>query len=179
MDAFQAVVAQIFSELGYWTEIDFKVELTKEEKRAIGRPSAPRWELDVIAYKPRLNELIVIECKSYLDSHGVAAADLVPDGKYAERYKLFTDSRIWPVVRSRLIEQLYSQDRVAMDPIVRLCLAAGKVYGSEEDVKRRLAALEADFYGPSWLKARLEEFASRGYANEIAVVVAKILTRTK
>jgi hypothetical protein len=177
MDAFQSVVAQIFSELGYWTEIDFKVELTKDEKRAIDRPSSPRWEIDVIAYKPRSNQLLAIECKSYLDSHGVAVADLFADGRYASRYKLLTEDKIWPVVRGRLVRQLYDQERIAADPSVRLCLAAGKVYDLENEVKDRLSAIDVDFYGPSWLKGRLEEFASRGYANEIAVVVAKILRR--
>ena len=31
-----------------------KVELTKEEKRLIGRHSSPRWELDIVGYSARV-----------------------------------------------------------------------------------------------------------------------------
>ena len=36
MDAFEQVVASILQRKGYWTQTSVKVELTKEEKRAIG-----------------------------------------------------------------------------------------------------------------------------------------------
>ena len=74
MDAFEQVVASILQRKGYWTQTSVKVELTKEEKRAIGRPSSPRWELDVVGYRGSSNELLVVECKSYLDSYGVRAS---------------------------------------------------------------------------------------------------------
>ena len=48
MDAFENVIASILQRRGYWTMTSVKVELTKAEKRAIGRPSAPRWELDIV-----------------------------------------------------------------------------------------------------------------------------------
>ncbi|MFN0156735.1 MAG: hypothetical protein ACKVRP_01530 [Bacteroidota bacterium] len=68
MDAFESVVAAILQRQGYWTLTSVKVELTKEEKREIGRHSSPRWELDVVAYRGSDNELRVVECKSFLDS---------------------------------------------------------------------------------------------------------------
>src|SRR4051794_22034801 len=33
-------------------------------RREIGRPSSPRWELDIVAYSGRDNLLLVLECKS-------------------------------------------------------------------------------------------------------------------
>ena len=71
MDAFESVIAGILQRQGFWTLTNFKVELTKAEKRKIGRPSSPRWELDVVAYSGRDNELRIVECKSFLDSPGV------------------------------------------------------------------------------------------------------------
>ena len=71
MDAFESVIAGILQRQGFWTLTSFKVELTKAEKRTIGRPSSPRWELDVVAYRGRDNELRIVECKSFLDSIGV------------------------------------------------------------------------------------------------------------
>ena len=107
MDSFEAVVATILEREGYWVRPGFKVELTKAEKRAIGKPSSPRWELDMVAYKGGTNELLVVECKSFLDSPGVRAVAF--DGssdKEAERYKLFTQKRLRTVVLRRLQKQL-------------------------------------------------------------------------
>ncbi|HOS46726.1 MAG TPA: hypothetical protein PLQ69_09640, partial [Paludibacter sp.] len=90
MDSFESIVRTIFENKGYWVKTSFKVNLTKEEKRIIGRPSSPRWELDIVAFKGGDKEILVIECKSYLDSFGVKA-DGLRDGKDKERYKLFND----------------------------------------------------------------------------------------
>jgi len=65
MDAFESLVAMLLRHDGYWTIPSFKVNLTKEEKRAIGRHSSPRWELDLIAYKGSTNEILAVECKSF------------------------------------------------------------------------------------------------------------------
>ena len=60
---------------GLWVRTSVKVEITKEEKRLIGRPSSPRWEIDIVAYSGRDNLLYAVECKSYLDSRVHACAD--------------------------------------------------------------------------------------------------------
>jgi hypothetical protein len=48
MDAFEQVVAEILWTNGHWTQTSYKVSLTKEEKRRIGRASSPRWDIDVL-----------------------------------------------------------------------------------------------------------------------------------
>jgi hypothetical protein len=40
VDAFEQLVSEILWMEGYWVQSSVKVELTKEEKREIGRPSA-------------------------------------------------------------------------------------------------------------------------------------------
>ena len=87
MDAFEQLAAEIFRGRGYWVRSGFKVELTRDDKQRIGSPSCPRWELDLIAFRPVARELLVHECKSYLDSGGVHAAH-------------FTPERAWPVATS-------------------------------------------------------------------------------
>ena len=72
MDAFEQLVSEILWIEGHWVRTSVKVELTKEEKKIICRPSSPRWELDIVAYCGRDNVLRVVECKSYIDSRGVA-----------------------------------------------------------------------------------------------------------
>ena len=71
MDAFEQLVSEILWMEGYWVHTSVKVELTPDEKGQIARPSSPRWELDIVAYRGRENLLKVVECKSLLDSPGV------------------------------------------------------------------------------------------------------------
>jgi hypothetical protein len=46
MDAFEQVVSEIFWRRGFRVRSSVKVELTPQDKKEIGRPSSPRWELD-------------------------------------------------------------------------------------------------------------------------------------
>ena len=131
MDSFESIVRTIFENKGYWVKTSFKVNLTKEEKRIIGRPSSPRWELDIVAFKGGDKEILVIECKSYLDSFGVKA-DGLRDGKDKERYKLFNDKILRDTVFRRLLNQLVESGACPEKSTVKLCLAAGKV-ASEAD----------------------------------------------
>ena len=64
MDAFEELISLLLRGLGFWTIPNYKVELTKEDKLQIGRPSNPRWELDIVGYKGCTNEIYAVECKS-------------------------------------------------------------------------------------------------------------------
>jgi hypothetical protein len=154
------------------------VELTKDEKREIGRHSAPRWELDVVGYRGASNELLVVECKSFLDSPGVKAATFdgldVVDQK---RYKLFFEPTLRRVVLRRLSRQFVKSGYCAARPRVRLALAAGKINGDEESLRRRLAMNRWALWGPSVLRKELQALRDSGYENSVATVVAKILLR--
>jgi hypothetical protein len=91
---------------GLWVRTSVKLKITKEEKRLIGRPSSPRWEIDVVAYSGRDNVLYAVECKSYLDSRGVRLCGFDgTDPRTAERYKLFCDNPLREAVFSRLKSQ--------------------------------------------------------------------------
>ena len=136
--------------------------------------------MDIIAYKANSNELLVIECKSYLDSPGVRARGL--DGSNAiegNRYKLFNDTVLRRTVFSRLVRQLVSSGLCAPSPVVKLCLVAGKVATEADRVKIKTLFDRKDwgFYDDSWLKERLLAVSNSGYENEVASVVAKLLLR--
>src|SRR5262245_50181400 len=105
MQSFESLIAMLLTHEGYWTATSVKVNLTKEDKQRIGRASCPRWEIDVLGYRAKSNELLVVECKSLLDSTGV----LFQSGKFVSknnRYKLFSEPRTREVVCARLTEQL-------------------------------------------------------------------------
>jgi hypothetical protein len=178
MDSFESVVAAIPQRRGYWTQTSVKVELTKAEKRAIGRHSAPRWELDVVAYRGATNELLVVECKSFLDSYGVRCATF--DGRYLKdrkAYKLFFDATLRRVVLARLRKQFVEAGFCKRKPRVTLGLASGKVYGEEAWLERHFAKKKWFFLGPKTIQTELAALCNCGYENSVATVVAKILLR--
>lgn len=178
MDSFEAIVKTIFESKGYWVKTNFKVDLTKEEKRAIGRPSAPRWELDIVAYKGGENKILVIECKSYLDSPGVKAEGL-KNGKYKERYKLFNEDVLRNVVFSRLVKQLSESGSCRPNTEVKLCLAAGKVASDKdrEEISDYFESQGWGFYSDEWIKSEMIKLSESRYENDVAIVTTKLLMR--
>jgi hypothetical protein len=178
MDAFETVIASILQRQGYWTLTSFKVDLTKAEKREIGRHSAPRWELDVVAYRGRDHELRIVECKSFLDSLGVQCAAF--DGSNpaaAKRYKLFCDATLRRVVLRRLEEQVVSSGFCGPGPTVRLCLAAGKIKGDAAWLRSHFEEQGWLLMGPDQIREELEALRESGYENSVAAVVTKLLLR--
>ena len=176
MDAFEELATEMLRAEGYWVQRGLKIELTTAEKRALDNPSMPRPELDLVAYKPGTGELLAIECKSYLDSSGVSVRDLIPGGRYAHRYKMFTDERLRTLVLAKLVDQLAAADMVVGRPVPRL----GLIYGhAAPNGKAQLQQWFDDrgwlLRGPVWLNDRLHEMAGRSYDNQVASVVAKLL----
>jgi hypothetical protein len=178
MDAFESVIAAILQRQGYWTLTSFKVEMTKAEKRAIGRHSSPRWELDVVAYSGRDHELRVVECKSFLDSPGVECSAFDGSNPAAStKYKLFCDSTLRRVVLRRLVKQLVEAGFCPKNPTVKLCLAAGRIRGDEEALAELFQRRGWILMAPEFIKADLRKLRDSGYENSVAAVVAKLLLR--
>jgi hypothetical protein len=158
-----------------------KVDLTKQEKIKIGRPSSPRWELDIVGYGGRDNILQVVECKSYIDSYGVKASGFSPGkGTEHDRFKLFNDVGLRQVVFNRLRLQLAKCGACRPDAEVKLALACGKVYERDRVwLQKHFAAQGWDLWDESWLREKLNVMAGRGYENQVSAVVAKLLLRGK
>jgi hypothetical protein len=179
MNAFESVVAMVLRREGYWTQTSFKVELSKEQKRAIGRPSSPRWEIDLVAYRGRTNEVLAVECKSYLDSSGVGfdGVTLSPAG----RYKLFTDEPLRETVLAQVRDQLFHSGACAASPKVTLCLAAGKLKypKREHELKSYFDEKRWRFIGPAEIRGYLSKCVDASYEDDVAFVVAKILARAE
>jgi hypothetical protein len=182
VDAFEQLVTEILWMEGYWVRTSVKVELTKEEKKTIGRPSSPRWELDIVAYCGSDNALRVVECKSYLDSRGVALrAFNGNDERFAERFKLFGDRQLRNVVFRRLRRQFVASGLCRAYPKVKLCLACGRIASSADraGLRKHFAKKGWELWDESWLRKRLRDMSQRGYENQVSAVVAKLLLRGK
>lgn len=177
MNAFERVVATVLEHQGYWVRPSYNVSLTREDKHAIGRPSSPRWEIDLIAYKGGPNELLLVECKSYLDSGGVSMAPF--DGRnprFAQRFKLFTDNELRRTVERRLVHQLRLAKACASRPRVSWCLAAGKFTSDvEREGEETLRIARLALWDPEWIAKRLGGIADAGYENDVTSIVAKRL----
>jgi hypothetical protein len=179
MDAFEQVISGIFFRDGYWVTQGFKVELTAEEKAKIGRPTSPRWEIDLVVFKGATAELMAVECKSYLDSTGVTANDLIVPNENISRYKLFTDDILRDVVLNRLALQLHDTGLIPAGVKPKLALVAGKMRSADD-----LARLREHFtnkgwalYDRDWLVGELKQTADESYFDSVAHVVSKLLLR--
>lgn len=177
MDAFEGLISMLLRHEGYWTKPSFKVDLTKEEKRRIGRASSPRWELDVVAYKGSTNEVLAVECKSFLDSTGVTFRNGTFEPE--RRYKLFTDDVLRSVVLDRLAKQLQDTGACVHSPRVRLCLAAGKIArkSDRDGLLQHFASKGWLLFDSYWVRERLLKASQCGYENDVAFVVSKLLLR--
>jgi hypothetical protein len=179
MDAFEQLAAEILWAEGYWVRTGVKVDLTREEKVWIGRHSAPRWEIDLVAYHAGREQLLALECKSYLDSGGVHAAHFEPGSKYAHRYKLFHEPVLRETVLGRLRQQCVERglcpERVGP---ARLGLIHG--HATPHNAALLYQRFEREGWlllGPEWLRAHLSRMAAGSYENSTAAVVAKLLLR--
>jgi hypothetical protein len=179
MDAFENVVGEILWGLGYWVQRSLKVELTRDDKIAIGRPSSPRWELDLVAYSGRRNELRVVECKSYLDSFGVEFRAFDKKDALANRFKLFDDATLRGVVLERLRRQLFESGLVGENPSIRLVLACGKIVREKDRqlLREHFEQNDWELWDEKWLKDGLRAMSQRGYENSTVAVVAKLLLK--
>ena len=179
MDYFESIIKTLLESDGYWVRQSFKVNLTKEEKRNIGKHSIPRPEIDLLAYKPSENIVFAIEAKSFLDSTGVDVPSLneyyeIPEG----RYKLFTCENYRNIVFSRLKQDLIENGMGNASTKIILGLAAGNVYQSKSQEIRSLFHDRGWlFWSPEDIREKVISLAKKGYENEPSIITAKILMR--
>lgn len=179
MDYFEAIIKTLLEHEGFWIRQSFKVNLTKQEKRDIGKHSIPRPEIDILAFKPEENKIIAFEAKSYLDSPGVKLSELqesyeIPEG----RYKLFTCNNYRNIVFSRMKQDLINLGMGTLETKITLGLAAGNVYQSKSEEIRSLFDTNGwSFMSPENIRQKVTDLAAKGYENEPSIITAKILMR--
>ena len=179
MDYFETLIKTLLEHEGFWIRQSFKVNLTKQEKRDIGKPSIPRPEIDILSYNPKDDRIIAFEAKSFLDSLGVKLIDLEQSFKIPEgRYKLFTCDNYRSIVFNRLKHDLIDLGLCTQNTRIDLGLAAGNVYQSKSEIIRLMFQKRGwAFLSPEDIRDKVTNLVSKGYENEPSIITAKILMR--
>jgi hypothetical protein len=180
VNAFEQIAAHFFEAQGYWTRGGLKIDFDKAHKRAIGNPSMPRPEIDLVAFKPGKNELLIVECKSYLDSGGVRIENFEgEDSVHKDRFKLFNLETYRQLVAENLVAQLRGEGLLpSSDPTIRYVVVAGKIKTGHESRLRDIFEKNGwQLITPAALAEGLRKFAQRGYEDDIATMIVKILER--
>jgi hypothetical protein len=180
MNAFEEIVAGLLWQEGYWTNIGYKVYLSKTQKIDLGKPSLPRPEIDILAYRANDNSLLWVECKSYLDSRGVTINSLTgKDERNAERFKVFTQQSYRRIVTAELVKQVVSTGLARPNPSIRYCLVTGRIATKVDREKLHEHFVNNGWilYDESWLKCGLEKLSVSGYEDDVAIIVAKLFAR--
>jgi hypothetical protein len=134
-------------------------------------------ELDIVGYRGADNELLVLECKSFLDSVGVYY-DHVANPRRTSRYRPFTEPGLRRVVLARLRKQFVAAGFCAGKPKIRLGLGAGRIRPSDIDQVRDHFIRNGWFlWDRDFRRSELESLSRSGYENMVAAVVAKLLKR--
>lgn len=180
MNAFEKIVASLFRTEGYWTINGYRVDLSKDGKKEIGKPSLPRPEIDILAYQGSTNELIWVECKSYLDSGGVGYASFTnPTNPGYNRFKVFNYPIYREVISRELISQTVDRGFARNGVSLKYCLVAGKVK-SDKDRGLLVDYFKENgwlFYDEKWLKSGLKNAAKSQYEDDVTMITAKIIQR--
>lgn len=180
MDAFEQLISEILWMEGHWVRTSVKVELTREERAQISLPTAPRWEIDVLAFKGGDKILRVIECKSWLDYSGVSVSAFNGRApKLAKRFKLFNDEQLRQVVFERLRQQLIAKSTCPPGIDIRLCLACGRIATEKDRIELRTLFDEKgwELWDETWICKHLKRMAGFGYENQVSAIVSKLLLR--
>lgn len=180
MNAFEQIVEGLFQAQSFWTIIGYKVKLEKPEKLKIGFPSMPRAELDVLAYKGQTNELIWIECKSFMDSGGVKYESFTnPKDPGYNRYKMFNYPTYRDIISHALKRQTVQDGLTQTNPTLKYCLVAGNTRSPQnrDSIKKHFDSNGWLFYAEDWLIDQLGKYKDLAYEDDIATMMSKLLLR--
>ena len=178
MNSSEALLGELLSLDGWSCRPGYRVSITKQEKVAIGQPSLPTPEIDVLATKH--GRIVWVESKTYLDSRGVQAKTLADGYTGPGRVRVFNDAVYREVVTNALLRQLRLEESIGPDdPTVEYWFAAWKFCNaaSRHEAQERFDANRWKLLGHDWFESQLRKLAATSYRDSTAALVAKLLLR--
>ena len=180
MNAFENIITQYLEEKGYWVRQSVKVKISKEDKQALNLPTMPRPEIDLVALNVKKNELLLIEVKSLLDSHGVwYEAVSGDDKKFAERYRLFNNDKFRDIVTKKLREEYLEQGLINKNTKINYALAAGNIHSSADESRIRdyFSGRGWKLFSPKEIKEKIVELSEKGWEDNMVTMTAKLILK--
>ena len=180
MNAFEEIVKLYLEAEGYWVRQSVKVKISKDDKRAIGLPSMPRPEIDLVALQVRENELLLIEVKSLFDSYGVDFEGVCgKDPKGAKRYRLFNNSKFRDIVTGTLREEYLKRGLINENTKINYALAAGKIHSPWDESKISEYLLQQGWvlFSPKQIKDKITQLSEKGWEDNVVTLTAKVILR--
>ena len=179
MEAFEALVGELLPLDGWWVLNSVKLELAAEDRASFGKASMPNPELDLVAYRPSDDRLLVVECKNYLDSTGVTWRELRLEADTGG-YRLFTSENRRQFYCDILLRQMRRTGLCTPATRVGVAIAVGKFCSKadERDIRSHFANKSWEVFGPEWVRAKLHQLAKQTWhVNSPVAVAAKLLVR--
>lgn len=184
MNAFENIVAQYLESEGYWVKQSVKVNISSDDKKAIGLPTMPRPEIDLVALNVKENMLLLVEAKSYLDSQGVYFGDedigkFNPKMDTWKRYRLFADTTFRGIITKRLKEEFLDSGLINQKTKISYALAVGKFYSVHDETPTRtyFSKRKWKLFSPEQIKAKIRTLAEKGWEDNLVTMTAKLLLR--
>ena len=179
MNAFEDIVSLFLQVKGYWVRQSVKVDISKEDKKYIGKFSMPRPEVDLVALSVKENELLLIEAKSFLDSPGVRFSGISGENaKDAKRYKLFTNTKLREVVRRQLRKEYLERDLIKQDTKINYALAAGHIFRDDEPrIAEYFSAKGWKLFTPKQISEEISQLSQKGWEDNLVTMTAKLIQR--
>jgi hypothetical protein len=179
MDAFEELAGQLLNADKYWVKHSVKVDLTKDEKVKIHKPTTSRPEIDIAAFDFSTNTIYLLEVKSFLDSPGVVYEHVVQETEIQEGlYKLLTCENYRMVLAERLKKDWITKGFANSATEFSYGLIAGKIHRNrEEELEAHFKSKKWLFWGPAILKDKLTKLSGKGYENNAVTIASKLLLR--
>ena len=179
MNTFETIIKRHLEAEGYWVRGSVKVRLSGDEKKAIGLPSMPRPEIDLVAFHVRTNKLVLVEVKSLLDSGGVDIDSITGEyKKLAKRYRIFNNPNYRKIVTNALRKQYIELGLIQKNTDITYALAAGKVYSSEEpEIEKYFKQKGWLFISPKMIRESIRKLAEESWEDDPVALTAKLILR--
>ena len=178
MNQFEQLIRILLEQKGYWVKTNVKVNLSKEDKARLGKPSMPRPDIDVVALCMKTNTLYLLEVKSYLDSNGVYPEHVTHSTPRWDKYKLLTNDMYRDLVIGTLRQALLNSGECNEETKVKVGLIAAKVHKNRIDtLKEYCHNADMFFWGPDDIGQGLRDLEKQGYADNMAMIITKLLLR--
>ncbi len=189
MNAFEDIIKMYLEEEGYWVRQSVKVDITKDDKKALGLPSMPRPEIDIVAIKVKDNELLLVEVKSFLDSYGVywqvVCGEIDKNDEYyevAKHYRLFTNRKFRKIVTQRLREAYLKIGLINERTKINYAFAVGKFHSDSEERIRAYFSKHGrnwKLFAPTDIKEWIRKLSDKGWEDNLVIMTSKLTKEIK